>query len=250
MVALHPPLTLRTVADLDVEAAHDRAHHGQFFLVLRRHAGHFDRAAAVRTGRRDRRRVGLVDPRRARTAAVAAILGTGPPSGTPPATLRPALGKRCGLPATRRRASSNCRFRRSTCCFRRSFSRCRRSFLRCSLLASRSRRVNFPWSRSRSVCRSAIPCGAISGRPSSRHRYDTIPKIVQVNSLTLRPGTAIRRQDYVMHWPPPTGPVVAARSLPGDFVSEPFRPEDDVEHGAQVVTRCRVAVRRPGAGVG
>ena len=53
-----------------------------------------------------------------------------------------------------------------------------------------------------------------------------------------------------MHWPPPTGPVVAARSLPGDFVWEPFRPEDDVEHGAQVVTRCRVAVRRPGAGVG
>ena len=32
---------------------------------------------------------------------MAAILGTGPPAGTPPATLRPVLGKRCGLPATR-----------------------------------------------------------------------------------------------------------------------------------------------------
>ena len=94
VVALHPPLTLRAVADLDVEAPHDRAHHGQFFLVLRRHAGHFDRAAAVRTRRRDRRRVGLVDPRRARAAAVAAILRAGPPAGTPAASLRPVLGKR------------------------------------------------------------------------------------------------------------------------------------------------------------
>ena len=82
-----------------------------------------------------------------------------PAVGTPPATLRPALGKRraCRRPA--RRASSNCRFRCSICCFRRSFSRCRRSFLRCCLFASRSRPVNFSWSRSRSVCRSAIRCG-------------------------------------------------------------------------------------------
>ena len=43
----------------------------------------------------------LVDARRARAAAVAAMLRTGPPSGTPPATLRPVLGKRRGLPATR-----------------------------------------------------------------------------------------------------------------------------------------------------
>ena len=82
------------MADLDVEAPHDRAHHGQLFLILRRHAGHFDRAAAVRTRRRDRRRVGLVDPRRARAAAVAAILRAGPPAGTPAASLRPVLGKR------------------------------------------------------------------------------------------------------------------------------------------------------------
>ena len=145
VVALHPPLTLRAVADLDVEAPHDRAHHGQLFLILRRHAGHFDRAAAVRTRRRNRRRVGLVDPRRARAAAVAAILRTGPPSGTPPRDLAAGPwqnGAACRRPA--RRASSNCRFRRSTCCFRRSFSRCRRSFLRCCPLASRSRRVNCP----------------------------------------------------------------------------------------------------------
>ena len=89
------------MADLDVEAPHDRAHHGQFFLILRRHAGHFDRAAAVRTFPRNRRRVGFVDPRRARAAAVAAVLRTGPPSGTPAATLRPVLGERRGLAATR-----------------------------------------------------------------------------------------------------------------------------------------------------
>ena len=32
---------------------------------------------------------------------MAAILRTGPPSGAPPATLRPVIGKRRGLPATR-----------------------------------------------------------------------------------------------------------------------------------------------------
>ena len=37
MAALHPPLTLRAVADLDVEAPNHRAHDGQFFLILRRH---------------------------------------------------------------------------------------------------------------------------------------------------------------------------------------------------------------------
>ena len=128
MVALHPPLTLRAVADLDVEAPHDRAHHGQFFLVLRRHAGHFDRAAAVRTRRRDRRRNGSRRPRRARAAAVAAILRTGPPIRDAPRPCGRSLanGGPAGDPL--RRASSNCRFRRSTCCFRRSTCRCRRSF--------------------------------------------------------------------------------------------------------------------------
>ena len=101
MVALHPPLTLRAVADLDVEAAHDRAHHGQLFLILRRHAGHLDRAAAVRTRHRNRRRVGLVNPRRPRAAALPAVLRPRPPSGTPAAPLRPVLGERRRLPATR-----------------------------------------------------------------------------------------------------------------------------------------------------
>ena len=101
MPALHPPLTLRAVADLNVEAPHERTHRRQFFLILRRHAGHVDRATAVRTRRRNRRRVDLVNLRRAPTAAVAAIRRAGPPSGTPAATLRPVLGKRRRLPATR-----------------------------------------------------------------------------------------------------------------------------------------------------
>ena len=99
--ALHPPLTPRAVADLDGEAPHNRAHHGQVFLILRRLASHCDRAAAVRTFPRNRRRVGLVDLRRARPAAVEAILHTGSPSGTPAETLRPVLRERCGLAATR-----------------------------------------------------------------------------------------------------------------------------------------------------
>ena len=64
------------------------------------------------------------------------------------------LGAACRRPA--RRASSNCRFRRSTRSFRRSFSRCRRSLLRCSLFTSRSRRVNFLWIRSTSASRCSI----------------------------------------------------------------------------------------------
>ena len=98
--ALDTPPTLRAVADLDVETAHQRAHRGKVFLILRRRAGHFDRAAAVRTGRRGRRRQGLVDPRRTRAAPLPAIARTGPPSGTAAATLRPVLGERRGLPAS------------------------------------------------------------------------------------------------------------------------------------------------------
>ena len=95
------PPTLRAVADLDVEAAHQRAHRGEVFLILRRRAGHFDRAAAVRTARRRRRRNGLVDPRRTRAAPLPAIARTGPPAGTAAATLWPFLGERRGLPASR-----------------------------------------------------------------------------------------------------------------------------------------------------
>ena len=62
MAALDTPPTLRAVADLDVEAAHHGAHRRKVFLILRRRAGHVDRAAAVGTGCRHRRRQRLVDP--------------------------------------------------------------------------------------------------------------------------------------------------------------------------------------------
>ncbi len=101
VATLDTPPTLRAVADLDVEAAHQRAHQGEVFLILRRRAGHVDRAAAVRTPHRHRRRQGLVDVRRARPAHLPAIARTGPPAGTFAATLRPLLGEGCGLPASR-----------------------------------------------------------------------------------------------------------------------------------------------------
>ena len=98
VAALDAPPTLGAMADLDVEAPQDGAHLGEFFLILRRHTGHLNRAAAVRTGGRRRRRVGLVDLRRPRAARLPAIARTRSPAGTPAATLRPVLGERGGLP--------------------------------------------------------------------------------------------------------------------------------------------------------
>ena len=91
--ALHPPPALRAVPDLDIETPHKGAHLRQFFLILRRHPGHVNRAAAVRTRRRHRRREGLVDLSRARAAALPTVACASPPSGMPAATLRPVLGK-------------------------------------------------------------------------------------------------------------------------------------------------------------
>ena len=109
--------TLRAVADLDVEAAHQRAHRGKVFLILRRRAGHFDRAAAVRTGSRRRCRQGLVDVRRARAASLLAIArrrGGGRDDRRRPCGRFLAKGAACRRPA--RRSVANC-------CFRCSFSR-------------------------------------------------------------------------------------------------------------------------------
>ena len=80
------------------KAAHDRAHPGEFFLILRGDAGHFDGAAAVGTRRRRRRPVGLVDLRRATSGTLPAVLRPGPSAGPLTCPLRPVLGKGCSLP--------------------------------------------------------------------------------------------------------------------------------------------------------
>ena len=98
---LDTPPALRAAADLNVEAAHDGSHRGEFFLILRGHAGHFDGAAAVGTRPRRRRRMGLVDPCRTSAASLPAVQGAGPPTGAPVATLRPVLGEGGGLPSAR-----------------------------------------------------------------------------------------------------------------------------------------------------
>ena len=100
MPALDAPSALRAVAHLDVEAAHERAHHGQVFLILRRDAGPVDDAATVRA-RPGGRRMGFVDPRRARSASLLSVGGARPASGTPAASLWPLLGEGGRLPATR-----------------------------------------------------------------------------------------------------------------------------------------------------
>ena len=69
--------TLRTVADLDVEAAYDGVHRREIFLILRGHAGHFDGAAAGGTRLGDAGRMGLVDPRRTPAASLPPVPCTG-----------------------------------------------------------------------------------------------------------------------------------------------------------------------------
>ena len=155
---------------------------GQFFLILRRHAGHFDRTAAVRTGRRDRRPVGLVQP--------APGVGGGPAGHR----LRRLVGRdarralaagpwRRGRPGRRpaRRAAANCCFRRSISRCRRFFSRCkpsfsrfRRSFCRRKSLPSRSRRANSERSRAMSSRRRRVASSPVSSveRPRSLTTQD------------------------------------------------------------------------------
>ena len=98
VATLHPPPTLRAAAHLDLEVPHDRLDRRQVLLVLRRHAGHLDLAAAVRTRRRNRRRMRLVNPCRPPPAAMRAVIGAGPPARTPAASLRPVLGEGGRLP--------------------------------------------------------------------------------------------------------------------------------------------------------
>ena len=97
--ALDAPLTLRAIAHLDLEVPNDRFDLRELFLILRRHVAARNRAAAVRTRRRDRRRVRLVDLCRTRAATVTAVGRTRTPSRTPAAALRPVFRERSGLPA-------------------------------------------------------------------------------------------------------------------------------------------------------
>ena len=118
MAALHAPLTLRAVTHFDVEAAHDRTHLRDFFLILRCHASHFDRPAAVGTRRRHRRLQGLVNPFSAAGGTPAGrsphrpagrdagrVLGVGSSRrgrlvGTPPGAQRPTAASGARSPAS------------------------------------------------------------------------------------------------------------------------------------------------------
>ena len=99
VAALHAAPTLRTVADLDVEAAYDGVHRREIFLILRGHAGHFDGAAAGGTRLGDAGRMGLVDPRRTPAASLPPVPCTGSSAWTPAAALPPVLGEGRGLSA-------------------------------------------------------------------------------------------------------------------------------------------------------
>ena len=159
---------------------HDRTHRGQFFLVLRRHAGHFDRAAAVPDtppgpalrGSRppasgaDGSRGGYTPPQAAvRDACRDLAVGpwrTAPPAGDPPGLPRPIV-----VSGARPLASGG------------------HSLVAggCSCAATDSSRAAV--SRRRAPAASTLPepirgrcavpqSGATSGRRSSRHWYATI----------------------------------------------------------------------------
>ena len=72
--------------------------HREIFLILRRHAGQLDGAAAVRTRGRRRCSAGLVNLRRTRATRLPAVVRTSAPAGSPAATLGPVLGEGSGLP--------------------------------------------------------------------------------------------------------------------------------------------------------
>ena len=96
--ALHPPPTPRAVADLDVETPYEGLNRRQLFLILRRHPVHGDRAAAVGTTRRDRRRVDLVDARGRLAPPLLPVVRTAPSPRTLAASLPPVLGEGGRLP--------------------------------------------------------------------------------------------------------------------------------------------------------
>ena len=101
MPALDASPTGNTTADVHVEAPYDRAHRGQIFLILRGDAGAPDRAAAVRTGRGERRGVGHIHARGNHAARPATIPDAGAPSRPPTPALWPVLGERRRLPKAR-----------------------------------------------------------------------------------------------------------------------------------------------------
>ena len=75
VAALDAPATTRAVADLDVEVAHEGAHHPEVFVVLSGHAGRHHCAATVRKRGRHRRPVSFVNLRRALTAPPPTVTG-------------------------------------------------------------------------------------------------------------------------------------------------------------------------------
>ena len=100
MPALDTPPAPRAVAYFDVEAAHERTHSREVFLIQRRDPLHCDRAAAVRA-RRCLRGVGLVDSRRSLPTPVPPVVRTRPSAGSSAAALPPVLGEGGGLPKSR-----------------------------------------------------------------------------------------------------------------------------------------------------
>ncbi len=96
--ALHSPPTLDAAAHLDVEPPHQGLNRRQLFLILRRHTVHGDRAAAVGTTRRDRRRVDLVDAWGRLAPPLLPVVRTTPPPRPLAASLPPVLGEGGRLP--------------------------------------------------------------------------------------------------------------------------------------------------------
>ena len=196
------PLTLRAVADLDVEAPHDRAHHGQFFLILRTPRGSlrprrrspdippepaprgFRRPAPGAGGSRGGR-----TPHRPAVRDACRDLAAGPwrtarPGGDPPGAPRPTAvsGPRSVASGGHSPVAGGCS------CAATGSSRAAGSRRRAPAASTLREAVRGRWTVPQS------DAGAISGRRSSHHRYATTRKIVQVKKLTPGPEPANRRR--------------------------------------------------------
>ena len=94
MAPLHASPTRHTLAQLDGEPPHDGTHDRQFFLILPGDPRVAHCAAALRTGRRQRGRPGLIHPRRDSAMGMPPMPTPSPPSGTPRGRGRRAFGER------------------------------------------------------------------------------------------------------------------------------------------------------------
>jgi hypothetical protein len=178
MPALHAPATPSALAHVHAKGAGHDPRDGQFFFVLCRDKRQADGAGTLRTARRQRGVVGFIDSSWPSSVRFDTILR---PAFRPERRGWPASGFANGAACrcAARRASSNCRIRRSLSRRSRSRSRSTRSSCGASDL------VRAPHARrAHKARRASASAGPRRLRPASaRDSYGRTPNIVQVQTF-------------------------------------------------------------------